>query len=43
MYILAFDFQKKTINMYLKLEICVMSNEFSALKFVKTNQTIIYG
>ena len=34
MHILASDFSKKTIYMYLKLEICVVCMEFFAFKYV---------
>ena len=48
MYILVSDFfEKKTINTYLKLEICVVFREFLPFKYVfivffDKNQMIIY-
>ena len=36
--ILAFDFSKKTINTYLKLEICVVCRDF----VLETNQMIFF-
>ena len=47
LYIFVSDFFKKTINTYLKLEICVMCREFLAFKYAfvvlfESNQMIIY-
>ena len=42
MYISASDFCEKTINTYLKIEICVVCTEYVFIAFFETNQMIIY-